>query len=92
MNYRRRLGLLSNSFTVSAVATGGWGEDGRPESTLFCLPSSSVSLPYFNHAVTMLKCSKEHSCVSSTFYSHTEWNSAFRSAKTAVSSTEAECS
>ena len=36
--------------------------------TSFCLPSSSVSLPYFILTVPMHKCLGEHLCMSSTFY------------------------
>ena len=35
--------------------------------TLLCFPSSSVSVSYFNLNVPMRKCSREHSCMSSTF-------------------------
>ena len=43
--------------------------------TLFCLPSSSISLSYFIIAVPTHKCCGQHSCMSSyIFSSHTEWN------------------
>ena len=55
-NYSQASGLL---FFVSTLLLSIF--------TLFFLPSSSVSLSYFNLAVPMLKCSRAHMRMSTTF-------------------------